>query len=412
MRVNLRNLRAWLRPTVRLRLTLLCSGLFLATGAALAVLVYVLARADRFTTSAGGTSGSGHIAGPTRLPPGVATRIPSGHSRSVVDLHQLLVLSALAFAITAVASIILAWLVAGRALRPLRTITNTARRISSTNLHERLALQGPRDELTELGDTFDELLGRLERSFTAQRQFVAQASHELRTPLAVHRTLLELALGDPDATVESLQANNQRLLAADAQLEQLILALLDLARSEHVRGKLEPVDLAVLTRELLHSRERSIAEQGLHLTTWLASATTAGDERLIERLVANLIDNAIRHNTPFGHIEVRTMLDRHARPERAVITVTNSGQVIPAADVDRLFEPFQRLDPQRHARSASAGLGLSIVRAIATAHEAAISARPRAHGGLQIEVSFPRADLDESETQPAMPAMSDAYLER
>jgi signal transduction histidine kinase len=412
VRLNLRNASAWLRPTVRLRLTLLYSGLFLATGAALVALTYVLARADRFTTSAGGTSGSSHTAGPTHLPPGVATRIPSGHSKSVIDLHQLLVLSALAFAITAVASIVLGWLVAGRVLRPLRTITNTARRISSTNLHERLALQGPKDELAELGDTFDELLDRLESSFTAQRQFVAQASHELRTPLAVHRTLLELALGDPDATVDSLQANNQRLLAADEQLEQLIEALLNLARSEHARAELETLNLAMITGELLHSRERSITKQGLHLTTWLANATTVGDRRLIEQLIANLIDNAIRHNTPSGYIEIRTMLERHAGPERAVIAVANSGPVIPAADVDRLFEPFQRLDPQRHARNASTGLGLSIVHAIATAHDAAITAQPRAHGGLQIEVSFPRAGLDETEAQAVLRATSETYLER
>jgi signal transduction histidine kinase len=394
------------RPTVRLRLTLLYGLLFLISGAALLAITYLLARAGQFITINTRTP-LVRTAPPThgRLPPGASIRhTPLGaHQQSVIDLHQLLVLSALALAIMALVSIVLGWLVAGRVLRPLRTIISAARQISTTNLHQRLALAGPDDELTELGHTFDELLARLERSFTAQRQFIAHASHELRTPLARQRTLLEIALSDHDATVHALQTNNKRLLAAGEQQEQLIEALLTLARSERAGEPAEPLDLAAISRELLRLREPTISDHGLHLATSLASAPITGDRHLTERLIANLLDNAIRHNTPSGHIEIQTTLQNAtgASSDHAVITVANSGPLISTADMNRLFEPFQRLDPQRHARNDGSGLGLSIVRAIATAHHATITAQPLPHGGLKVQVSFPRADSGGEDYNPA-----------
>ena len=396
-RHELANPRSLLRPTVRLRLTRLYGALFLALGAGLLTITYVLARAGRFTTAEAGSGGRairGAAAGATSTdrPPGAVTRAPSGaHAQSVIDLHHLLIVSAVALAITAVVSIVLGWLVAGRVLRPLRTITSATRQISTTNLHQRLALAGPDDELTELADTFDELLARLEGSFTAQRHFVAHASHELRAPLARQRTLLEIALCDPDATVESLQANNTRLLAAGERQEQLIEALLTLARSEQAGERDEPLDLASITRELLRSREPKIADHGLQMDFSLTSAPLRGDRHLTERLIANLLDNAIRYNTPSGEIEIRTELQtaNGASADQAVITVANSGPVIQPAEVGRLFEPFQRLDPRRRAGGDGTGLGLSIVRAIATAHRATITAEPQPHGGLKIQVSFP-----------------------
>jgi signal transduction histidine kinase len=405
--------RAAPRPTVRLRLTALYGALFLISGTGLLAITYLLARAGRFITVHAAYNGrvttGAAAAARTHLPPGAVTRArPTGHAQSVIDLHQLLVLSAVALAIMAVLSIGLGWLVAGRVLRRLRTITRAAREISATNLHERLALDGPDDELKELGSTFDELLTRLDGSFNAQRQFVANASHELRTPLARQRTLLEIALSDPHATIESLQANNQRVLAAGEEQERLIEALLTLARSEQALDHREPLDLATIGRQMLGALAPQAELRDVEIESKLSHAPSSGDRRLLERLTANLIDNAIRYNHSSGHIEVKTGLKAGTgtSPDHAFLTVANTGPVIAPEDLERLFKPFERLDPDRRARRDGSGLGLSIVRAIATAHGATLTARAQPHGGLWIEIGFPATTppADRHIAPPATPA--------
>jgi signal transduction histidine kinase len=314
------------------------------------------------------------------------------------ELHQLLIKSGIALAIMAVASMGLGWLIAGRALRPLHKITGAARAISASNLHERLALEGPDDELTELGDTFDGLLSRLESSFQSQRQFVANASHELRTPLTVERALLEVALADPDGDYASLRAACERVLASGEEQERLIEALLTLASSERGLERREPLDLGALTGEALDARRAEIERRGLSLSVTIDPAPSLGDPRLIGRLVANLLDNALRHNVAGGWVEVVTRIAEPARvgasiaaPTRhSLLSVSNSGPMVPSDEVERLFQPFRRLVPDRAGHSDGHGLGLSIVRAIATAHGATPTARARGEGGMTVEVSFPR----------------------
>jgi signal transduction histidine kinase len=301
------------------------------------------------------------------------------------DLHHLLIWSVFALAIMAVASIGVGWLLAGRVLRPLQVITAAARELSASNLHERLALDGPNDELRELGDTFDELLARLESSFESQRQFVANASHELRTPLTLERAILEVTLADPDASAASLRAACQRVLAIGEQQEQTIEALLTLARSERGIEHRQPLLLDAVTRQVLAERRDELERRGLRLDTELADAPTIGDPRLVERLVANLLDNAIRHNAPQGWVAVTTGVEG----EQAVLSVANSGAVIGAEEAEQLAQPFRRAGTSRIGHGDGHGLGLAIVSAIATAHGATLAVLPQATGGLRVEVRFP-----------------------
>jgi signal transduction histidine kinase len=300
-------------------------------------------------------------------------------------MAQLLSWSVVVLAIMAAASLGVGWVVAGRMLEPLRTLTADVRLISATNLHRRLDLPGPDDELKDLGETFNELLGRLDQSFEAQRQFVANASHELRTPLARQRTLLEVALGDPEASADKLRAVGERVLAAGSQQERLIEALFTLARGERGLERRERVNLADVVTDVRHARCQEAKDLRLRFDAWLDTALTSGDERLLERLVTNLVDNALRYNQSRGWIEVTTA----TREGSAVLRVANSGPVVPPAEVERLFQPFERLGTDRIARGDSWGLGLSIVRAIATAPGADFAAEKRPEGGLAIEVTFP-----------------------
>jgi signal transduction histidine kinase len=318
------------------------------------------------------------------------------------ELHQLLVQSGIALAIMAAVAMGLGWIVAGRALRPLRTITVAARRISATSLHERLVLDGPDDELTELGSTFNELLARLEGAFRAQSQFVANASHELRTPLTLQRALLEVALADAHADSDSLRVACRRSLAAGEQLQALIEALLTLANSERDLQRREPFELAAVTAEVLRARRAEIERRGLHVNATLASAPVAGDPRLVERLVANLLDNALRYNVAGGHIEIASVTEHG----RGALTVSNTGPLVPAQALKRLFQPFQRLGPDRAAGGEGHGLGLSIVQAIAVAHGAAIDARVRRDGGLAVAVCFPELVAGTSAVQLIPAAVS------
>jgi signal transduction histidine kinase len=307
-------------------------------------------------------------------------------AQRAADSHQLLVNSGIALAIVAVLALLAGWLVAGRMLRPIRTITRTARRISSTSLHERLALDGPEDELKELGDTLDDLFGRLDAAFEAQRHFVANASHELRSPLARQRALIQVALADPDASFTSLRTAHERVLASEQQLEQMIDGLLTLTRGQGRLERREDLDLAPLTSEALLARESDAAGLGLDVRATLAAAPAEGDPRLVERLIANLIDNAIRHNIPGGHVAITTGI----RDLRAFVSIANTGPTVPPEEIQCLFQPFQRVGGARTSHDSGHGLGLSIVQAIANAHRAELSARERDEGGLIIEVSFPR----------------------
>jgi signal transduction histidine kinase len=280
------------------------------------------------------------------------------------------------------------WLIAGRVLRPVRTINDRLQRISGRNVHERLALPGPRTEFKDLADTIDGLLGRLETALDGHKRFVANAAHELRTPLTVEHALLEEPLIDAAATVESYRANFEQLLAVNRHRGALLESLLTLAGSESARDGGRPVDLETLVRAALADRAADLQRHDLRLTTTLRPASLTGDPLLVARLVANLCDNAIHYNQPGGTVEVTARtLDGHAR-----LTVANTGPPVPPEEVDRLFEPFQRL--QRIADDGHHGLGLSIVRAIATAHGAAINATTRNGGGLTVEVLFPAAPID------------------
>ncbi|MEV0152018.1 MULTISPECIES: HAMP domain-containing sensor histidine kinase [unclassified Nonomuraea] len=311
-----------------------------------------------------------------------------------ISLPQLLTGCAVALVILVPVALALGWFVAGRFLRPLRAITATAKIISAGDLHRRLALGEPTDELTELGHTLDDLFARLQASFDAQRHFVANASHELLTPLAGLRTLLEVALADTDADTETLRSVCQEALALGGHQERLVQALLALATSERGVTRRDPLDLSQVVEGVLASRRGQATEKGIDLAERLAPAVTAGDPRLIESLVANLVDNAIRHNHAGGHVEVTT----RTSGTEATLTVANSGPVIPDNQIQRLFRPFQRLAPERHGRHVGYGLGLAIVSAVSQAHHATIITGARPEGGLCITVRFAQVSPARSAT--------------
>jgi signal transduction histidine kinase len=349
------------RITLRMQLALLYAG-FLACGAVL-LLVPVLTIHQAVPQGADGS-----------VLAGIQANTDTQVARAVAIVVGLVALSLVA-----------GWLIAGRFLRPLRTITATARRISASNLNQRLALSGRDDEFKELGQTLDDLFERLEASFESQRHFVANASHELRTPLAAERTLLQVALTDPEATAETLRSTCQQVLFLGDQQERLIEALLTLASSERGVEQWEPFDLAEVTAKVVADRTRQAAEQNIQVQTAFNATPATGDPNLVESLVANLVDNALRHNVPGGRVEVWTTM----AAGRASIRIRNTGPVVPQYELDRLFQPFQQLGHERIRHGDGYGLGLAIVRAIAIAHKAALTATARSDGGLDIEVSFP-----------------------
>jgi signal transduction histidine kinase len=363
------------RPTIRLRLTLLYAGVFLLAGAALLTVSYLLVRNNLTSGDVG--IGSGPV-----------DDVRRAVEREVADdaLHRLRVQYALALAAMTALSVLLGWLLAGRALRGLQQITATARRVSQDTLDERIALEGPRDELKELADTFDGMLERLSSAFGSQRRFVANASHELRTPLTVMRTEIEVTLADPDASNAELRAMAEAVHEAVDRTERLVQALLTLARSEGAVARRDPVDLAAAARMALDHTARDAQAAGLAITADLHAAPVHGDRRLIERLVANLVENAVGHNHPGGRVSVTTA----TRNGHSVVDVVNDGDPLDPATLPRLLEPFQRLD--RGARSDGAGLGLSIVRSVAQAHGGAVSLAACPDGGLRATVTLPRGE--------------------
>lgn len=290
----------------------------------------------------------------------------------------LIVIAAVALAMLA------AWWLAGRFLRPLRAMTSAAREISASNLDRRLDLQGPDDELTDLGRTLDDLFGRLQTSFDSQRQFVANASHELRTPLAGQRTLLQVALADPGADAQTLRSTCEEALELSVQQERLIDGLLTLATSERGIERWEQFDLGFLTGEVVNSRRHEAARRGIQIEADLEQAQAVGDPSLVNSLIANLVENGIRHNVEGGLVQIETA----ATPAGAKLSVANTGVIVSPHELERLFEPFQRLGGQRLQAPDGHGLGLAIVQAVASAHQATLAARTRADGGLEVQVTF------------------------
>lgn len=393
-----------LRHTARMRLTLVYSGLFLFSGVALLTITNVLARQATqngyyFRESDGvivaGPSGSPTVMRPPAdLPPQLQSQIKQIETQALrqhdADLEQLLVGSGIALAIMTVGSLAFGWVVAGRVLRPVRDITTTTRRISANNLHERLALDGPDDEFKALADTLDGLLGRLEASFESQRNFVANASHELRTPLTIQRTLIQVALADPNASVDSVRSVCEDVLACGEEQERIIEALLTLASSAQGLDHRELVDLVTITKDVMRAANPEIERGGLQVNTAIYPASIMGDPRLIRRLVANLVDNAVHHNVRHGHVDVAT----GTKGDHVVFSVENSGPKVPTGEVEQLFRPFQRAGHARASHQNGHGFGLSIVQAIATAHRAELVARSRPEGGLAVELSFSAAPVE------------------
>ena len=426
--------------TLRLRLTLLYGSVFLVAGAGLLAATYGLFKHNQassqnlaihgvqFTLPAGATlsrlgpgftvaqnvtsmppnaqttvssGGTGGKASRPRTPPGplLKTIRKSGQAQlqflaaranarlrteQSSDATSLLKWSAIALGIVALLSIGLSWWLAGRALQPLRTMNSRAREISAESLHQRLGVDDRHDELGELATTFDALLARLESAFESQRRFVANASHELRTPITLERTLVEVTLADPDASVQSLRRVCERVVTSTEEQERLLDALLTLARSENSAGTGESVDLATLAEDALLARASQLA--GRHIETALKPAIVIGDRALLERLVGNLVENAIVHNSEEpGWITISTG-EINGVPN---MCVANSGDPIAPEEVPALFEPFRRGVGERIGNDGERlGLGLSIVQAIADAHGAAIDARALPEGGLELKLRF------------------------
>ncbi|PWK75118.1 signal transduction histidine kinase [Streptomyces sp. CG 926] len=388
----------WLRPTIRIRLTLLYGGMFLIAGILLLSIIYLLAaqalrqgNAIPFTivrgqnievtsTTCSGVSGTNQ---PFDQFTAAINQCVLEQRRHALDdllsrsLMALLGLSIIAFAF--------GYAMAGRVLSPLGKITRTARRVVGSDLTRRIELDGPDDELKELADTFDDMLDRLERAFTAQQRFVANASHELRTPLAINRTLLEVHLSDPGAPIE-LQQLGKTLLATNERSEQLVEGLLLLARSENQIVERKPVDLAEVASRAVDQVRGEAEAKGVEIRGERAPAVVQGNGVLLERIALNLVQNAVRYNVPeSGWVEVVT----EAQHDQAVLLVSNTGPVVPAYEVDNLFEPFRRLRTERTGSDKGVGLGLSIARSVARAHGGRIQAMPREGGGLVMRVTLP-----------------------
>jgi signal transduction histidine kinase len=390
------------RLTLRSRLTIVYGGLFLLAGCALLTVTYLLVNAQilsPFTFSSppsnmdvtviGAASGPGIVGGD---PTTTQYLVSQANELRRQTMTSLLTQGAIALVIVGGLAVLLGWLVAGRLLAPLHRITETARRIGAApdadrGLHERIDLAGPADEVKELADTFDGMLSRLDHAFDGQRRFVANAAHELRTPLTLNRSLVEVAMHRPDASGD-LRQLGEVLLDINARHERLINGLLLLARAEHGITHRSYVDLADVVEHVHAETAGEAAAAGITVTVEPVEAPVLGDAMLLERLVRNLVDNAIRHNIPGGRVEVVTSgTAGTAGASGADISVRNTGATIPPDDVDRLFEPFQR--HERVRQSDGHGLGLAIVRAIATAHGATITARALDSGGLAVEVAFP-----------------------
>ncbi|MFD3717657.1 sensor histidine kinase [Streptomyces sp. NPDC058674] len=388
----------WLRPTIRIRLTLLYGGMFLIAGILLLSIIYLLAAQALREGNALPFQivGGEQVKVSSSTCPGVVGidqsygQFNTAISQCILEqrrhaLDDLLSRSLMALLGLSIIAFAFGYAMAGRVLSPLGKITRTARRVVGSDLTRRIELDGPDDELKELADTFDEMLDRLERAFTAQQRFVANASHELRTPLAINRTLLEVHLSDPGAPVE-LQQLGKTLLATNERSEQLVEGLLLLARSENQIVERKPVDLAEVASRALDQARTEAEAKGVEIRGERAPAVVQGNGVLLERIALNLVQNAVRYNVPEdGWVEVTT----EAQHGQAVLLVSNTGPVVPAYEVDNLFEPFRRLRTERTGSDKGVGLGLSIARSVARAHGGRIRAIPREGGGLVMRVTLP-----------------------
>ena len=383
--------------SARSRLTLLYTSLFTLGGAALVLITYVL------------VVHSLHPTATTTIPwrvqrslercltaaqtgvPDVMQKCASVYTNGVqagasaqrsTTLAHLLTYSLLTLAGVTLLAAVAGWIAAGRILRPVQRLTAAARAASEQNLSQRIALQGPRDELHELADTFDTMLERLDRAFTSQRQFIANASHELRTPLTVMRTAMDVVLAKPEPTREELVSMAADVRQAVDHSERLIEVLLVLARNDQARALTDPLDLAAVAEDALEGRTAN----GITTTATLDEAPVTGDGVLLERLVSNLLDNAERYNIAGGTITISTA----AHDATSVVRVVNTGAVVPADMVERLFLPFTRLDDR--TRHDGFGLGLTLVSSIAAVHGGTVHATAVPAGGLDITVRLPRRD--------------------
>jgi signal transduction histidine kinase len=357
------------RPTIRARLTVLYATLVaLSTGALLGISYWLLGRHFDRT-------------------------LPEGLAQDLLD--EVALQYAIAFAGVLLVAAAVGWLIAGRVLAPLKRISGTAKRVSEEHLGERIPVGGPQDELRELGETLNSMLDRLALSFDAQRRFVANASHELRSPLTVIRSEAEVALANPEPDLDEMRAMAESVVQASRRTEALLASLLILARSQRGLLRSEPVDLAPVVESAADGLRRGAGVEGVQLRTALDPASVDGDAALLERLAANLIENAVRYNRPGGFVDVSTR-DGIASAE---LRVENSGPPVDREAAARLAEPFERL--QREADARGAGLGLSIVRAVSEAHGGTLLIEPRPEGGLVVSVRLPRGSAPDGATAGA-----------
>jgi signal transduction histidine kinase len=412
--VNVRSLRRVWPQKVRTRLTLLYASLFFAAGSALLALTYALLASSLPTKPPPTATVSGQElstlihecksagfalkgSNPVLIPAPSLTACKQAEADYYAGtaagmqaqrqqaLGNLLRFSLVGLGIMTVASGGLGWFMSGRVLRPVREITETARRASERHLGERLALTGARDELKELADTFDDMLERLDAAFATQRRFVANASHELRTPLTVMRTAIDVTMAKPSPTVRQLTDMAVRVQRSIDRAESMVEALLTLALSDQGKRSTEFTDLATWAEDAIDAAAPDIERLDLHVEVKLDPAETTGDPQLLERMIWNLVDNAVRHNEPGGWIRLRT-----GRSDAAVyLEIANSGPFIPDDAVPSLFEPFRRMEARTGVRDG-VGLGLSIARSVVTAHRATVTARSQPVGGLDISVVIPR----------------------
>lgn len=385
--------------TIRLRLTVLYAAAFFVAGAVLIGLMYfylgqTLER--RPGVAAQGLIGQLLEARGLRGRPEAqnlfSTIVSQAEQQRRQTMRRMLTVSLASLGVVGIAACGFGWLLAGRALQPLQQVTATARRVADRSLHERIGLVGPRDEIKDLADTFDAMLERLDRAFDSQRRFVANASHELRTPLTINRTLIEVALAEQNVP-EATRRLGSTLLDVNERHERLIDGLLLLASSQGQLTQRSRVDLAETVARAVELAADVARQKGVEMTLDLRMAEVVGDPVLLERLAANLIDNAVRYNVEGGWVSAVVSVQGH----RAHLSVENTGAVVPDTAVDGLFEPFRRLTAERTAapegtqRSRGAGLGLSIVRAIALAHGGDVRAVARPGGGLTVTFTAPVA---------------------
>ncbi|MEY9872647.1 signal transduction histidine kinase [Streptacidiphilus sp. MAP12-33] len=398
------------RPTLRIRLTMFYGGMFLLAGLIMVLVMYLFVdqafgSATQMPPISLGANVQVHLSDGTPLTGDQLRQYLDAYQRAHTDaaLHLLVWKSLAALLALLILAVFFGYAMAGRVLSPLGRITRTARQVASSDLHRRIELDGPDDELKELADTFDDMLDRLDRAFESQQKFVANASHELRTPLAINRTLLEVQLSDPAAPPELTQLG-KTLLATNERSEQLVEGLLLLARSDNELTERKPVDLVEVARQALEQTRGEAAARGVRIRSVLPQGAgevmVSGNGVLLERVALNLVQNAVKYNLPEdGWVDVQVHAAVNGGGE---LVVVNSGPVVPGYDIENIFEPFRRGKGRERTRSdKGVGLGLSIVRSVVRAHNGSIEAVPRAEGGLLIRVRIPAA---KAPTLPPTPA--------